>query len=63
MLWNTQYMDDAVNDLRHSGREISDEHLARLSPLQCEHVQMLGTFPHELAAGWRRALRTGDGAP
>ncbi len=53
VLWNTQYMDDAVNHLRSTGRELSDEHLARLSPLQYEHVLMLGTFPftlpHELA--------------
>jgi Tn3 transposase DDE domain len=59
-------MDDAVNHLRRDGREISDEHLARLSPLQYEHVLMLGTFPftlpHELAADRRRALRIGDGA-
>lgn len=64
VLWNTQYMDDAVNHLRNNGREISDEHLARLSPLQYEHVLMLGTFPftlpHELAAGRRRQLRGGD---
>lgn len=62
VLWNTQYMDDAVNHLRASGREINDEHLARLSPLQLDHVLMLGTFPftlpHELAGGQRRALRT-----
>ena len=66
VLWNTQYMDDAVNHLRHGGRQISDEHLARLSPLQYEHVLMLGTFPftlpHELAAGRRRQLRGGDGS-
>ena len=64
VLWNTQYMDDAINHLRASGREILDEHLARLSPLQHEHVLMLGTFPFtlpaELAAGRRRELRTGD---
>ena len=45
--------------------EISDEHLARLSPLQYD-VLMLGTFPftlpHELAAGRRRQLRGGDGS-
>jgi TnpA family transposase len=62
VLWNTQYMDDAVNHVRASGREINDEHLARLSPLQLDHVLMLGTFPftlpHELAGGRRRALRT-----
>jgi hypothetical protein len=59
-----QYMDDAINHLRASGREVLDEHLARLSPLQHEHVLMLGTFPFtlpaELAAGRRRELRTGD---
>ena len=64
VLWNTQYMDDAIGHLRRSGREISDEHLARLSPLQHEHVLMLGTFPftlpHELADGQRRRLRIDD---
>jgi TnpA family transposase len=64
VLWNTQYMDDAVGHLRRGGREISDEHLARLSPLQHEHILMLGTFPftlpHELADGQRRRLRTDD---
>ncbi len=58
-------MDDAVSHLRSNGREISEEHLARLSPLQYEHVLMLGTFaftlPHELVAGRRRQLRGGDG--
>ena len=61
VLWNTQYIDDAISHLRASGRDINDEHLARLSPLQHEHVLMLGTFPftlpHELAGGRRRALR------
>ena len=64
VLWNTQYMDDAVGHLRRGGREISDEHLARLSPLQHEHILMLGTFPftlpHELADGQRRRLRIDD---
>ena len=64
VLWNTQYMDDAVNHLRRNGREINDEHLARLSSLQHEHVLMLGTLPftlpHELAAGQRRQLHGGD---
>ena len=64
VLWNTQYMDDAVGHLRRGGREISHEHLARLSPLQHEHILMLGTFPftlpHELADGQRRRLRIDD---
>ena len=66
VLWNTQYMHDAIGHLRRSGREIRDEHPARLSPLQHEHILMLGTFPftlpHELADGQRRRLRIGDGS-
>ena len=61
VLWNTQYMDDAINHLRATGREPTDEDLARLSPLQHEHTKMLGTFhfalPAELLAGQRRPLR------
>ena len=56
-----------TSNLRNNGRQINDEHLTRLSPPQHEHVLMLGTFPftlpHELAAGQRRALRTGDDLP
>lgn len=59
-------MDDAVNQLCATGREINDDDLARLSPLQHEHIKMLGNFPftlpHELAAGQRRQLR-GLGEP
>jgi hypothetical protein len=44
--------------------EINDDDLARLSPLQHEHIKMLGIFhsalPDELAAGQRHALRTND---
>jgi hypothetical protein len=76
VLWNTQYMDDAIGHLRRSGREISDEHLARLSPLQHEHILMLGTFRvggtlrstpgvrevHEVPRiSWRRQVRSRGG--
>jgi hypothetical protein len=44
--------------------EINDDDLARLSPLQHEHIKMLGTFhsalPDELTAGQRHTLRTND---
>jgi hypothetical protein len=47
--------------LQSEYQEITDEDLARLSPLQHEHIKMLGhfpfTLPHELAAGQRRQLR------
>jgi TnpA family transposase len=61
VLWNAQYMDDAVAYLRAGGHEITDEDLKRLSPLQHKHIKMLGNFPfilpRELAAGQRRGLR------
>jgi hypothetical protein len=61
VLWNAQYLDDAITYLRATGHEITDEDLQRLSPLQYEHIKMLGNFPFtlpaELAAGQRRQLR------
>ncbi|MGH2969421.1 MAG: Tn3 family transposase, partial [Solirubrobacteraceae bacterium] len=61
VVWNAQYMDDAIAHLRATGHQITHEDLKRLSPLQHEHIKMLGNFPftlpHELAAGQRRQLR------
>lgn len=61
VLWNAQYMDDAIAYLRATCHEITDEDLKRLSPLQHKHIKMLGNFPfilpRELAAGQRRELR------
>jgi hypothetical protein len=57
-LWNAQYLDDAIVHLRATGHEFIDKDLQRVSPLQHEHIKMLGNFPftlpHELAAGQRR---------
>jgi TnpA family transposase len=61
VLWNAQYLDDAIAQLRAAGHPITNEDLRRLSPLQHEHIKMLGhfpfTLPHELADGRRRPLR------
>ncbi len=61
VLWNAQHLDDAIAYLRATGHEITDEDLQRLSPLQSEHIKMLGNFPFrlpdDLAAGQRRQLR------
>ena len=60
VLWNAQYLDDAIAQLRATGHQITDEDLRRLSPLQHEHIKMLGhfpfTLPHELVDGHRRQL-------
>ena len=61
VLWNAQYLDDAIAQLRATGHEITDEDLRRLSPLQHEHIKMLGhfpfTLPQDLTTGARRQLR------
>ena len=61
VLWNAQYLDDAIAQLRATGREIADEDLRRLSPLQHEHIKVLGRFPftlpQDLTGGARRQLR------
>lgn len=43
VLWNTIYMEATVNHLRQS-QEVKDEDLARLSPLQTKHINMLGQY-------------------
>jgi TnpA family transposase len=61
VLWNAQYLDDAITRLRATGHQIIDGDLRRLSPLQHEHIKILGhfpfTLPHELVDGRRRPLR------
>ena len=61
VLWNTIYMDAALNRLRAEGYEVRDEDVARLSPLGFEHINMLGRYafilPDAVARGELRPLR------
>src|SRR3954465_11211128 len=61
VLWNTIYMDAAVNQLGAEGHEVRPEDVARLSPLGFKHVNMLGryafTLPDPVARGELRPLR------
>jgi hypothetical protein len=61
VLWNAQYLDDAIARLRTTAHHITDEDLRRLSPLQHEHIKMLGhfpfTLPQDLVDGQSRQLR------
>ena len=61
VLWNTIYMDAALDLLRAEGFDVRDEDVARLSPLGHEHVNMLGryafTLPETVARGELRPLR------
>lgn len=44
VLWNTRYIDTAIDQLREAGHEVRDEDVARLSPLGHAHVNMLGRY-------------------
>ena len=61
VLWNTIYIDAALDRLRAEGHPVRDEDVARLSPLGFEHINMLGryafTLPEPVARGELRPLR------
>jgi TnpA family transposase len=64
VLWNTIYMEAALNQLRAEGYPVNDEDVARLSPLLHEHINMLGRYsfsvPEVVAKGELRPLRNPD---
>ena len=61
VLWNTIYMEAALNQLRTDGHLVEDEDVARLSPLLHEHIITLGRYsfsvPEAVAKGELRPLR------
>jgi len=59
VLWNTRYMNAALDQLRAQGRTVLDADVARLSPFVRQHLNVLGKYSFllpELLAGLR-ALR------
>ena len=61
VLWNTIYIEAALNQLRTEGFFVTDGDVARLSPLLYEHINMLGRYsfsvPEAVAKGKLRPLR------
>ncbi|MFF5435468.1 Tn3 family transposase [Streptomyces griseofuscus] len=41
-MWNSLYLDQAAKQLAADGCPVTDELLARLSPLQFDHINLLG---------------------
>jgi hypothetical protein len=62
VLWNTRYIDLAVNVLRGQGYPVRDEDAARLSPLGYGHINVAGryTFPAPSTEQTLRPLRDPD---
>ena len=61
VLWNTIYIEAALEQLRKEGFPIRDEDAARLSPLIHDHINLLGRYsfamPDIVARGGLRPLR------
>ena len=65
-LWNTIYMDAALEQLRTEGYSLKPEDVTRLSPIMFEHINFLGRYafalPESVSQGDLRPLRKA-GAP
>ena len=48
VLWNTRYMNAALDHLRKTGFEVRDEDIERLSPLVSHHINFVGRYPFAL---------------
>jgi hypothetical protein len=66
VLWNTLYTEAALNHLRSRGEDVKPEaeDVARLSPLEYQHINFLGRYSFALtesiARGELRCLREPD---
>uniref|UniRef100_UPI0035C95697 Tn3 family transposase n=1 Tax=uncultured Nostoc sp. TaxID=340711 RepID=UPI0035C95697 len=49
VLWNTYYMDAAIDKLRSLDQQVLPEDIVRLSPLGRKHINMLGWYYFSLA--------------
>jgi len=61
VLWNTWYMQDALDEQRALGQEARPEDVERLAPLRFQHINVHGkyhfTLPETVAQGYRHPLR------
>ena len=60
-LWNSTYIQAAIDQFAREGWNISDADIARVSPLLFKHINFLGRYafdlPQAIAAGALRPLR------
>jgi TnpA family transposase len=61
VLWNTQYMNKAIEHLKTTGVDVREEDVKRLTPLGHEHIRLTGRYDFTLTAnpetGGLRPLR------
>ena len=63
LVWNTVQMSRTVDQLRASGETITDEELARISPLAFSHVIPNGTYFSRHTSGEHSRNRNGHMSP
>ena len=65
VLWNTLYMNKAIDHLKSQGEKLSKDDVARLSPLIHEHINFLGRYSFSVSdsviGGEFRPLRPQNG--
>ncbi len=44
VLWNTVYLERAIQSLKAHGYPVNDEHIQNLSPLAWEHINLIGDY-------------------
>jgi hypothetical protein len=54
ILWNTVYLEGAIDAWREHGIAIVDESLIHLSPIGWEHVNLTGDYPWQAAGRLRK---------
>src|SRR5438309_5490897 len=65
VLWNTRYMEAALDHLRATGFDVRDEDVQRLTPLIWEHIELHGWYASpegQLQAGTPQGLAGPHGA-
>jgi len=63
VLWNTRYMNAALDELRAQGHPVRDEDITRLSPFVRHHLNVHGKYSFvlpELPAGLRAVRNPND---
>lgn len=64
VVWNTRYIEVAIDSLRETGHDIPNADIQRLSPLGYEHINIMGRYSFniskEVENGSLRPLMTLD---
>jgi TnpA family transposase len=55
VLWNTVYIERAINTMIANGKAVNTEHLKYLSPLGWEHINLTGDYT------WKNRIKVGSG--